>query len=297
MADVDGRPVPGDGVELLVDLRLGDGVERRGGLVENEERRVLVERPGDGGFLRLAAREVHALLHIFIQIRVEPLRKFVRAKLESRVGKAALCFLPVVLHGPGHVLAQRQGGEPEVLKDHREQRDVVVVAVFPDVDAVQKDLALGGVIQPAQQLDECGLAAAVRADDRKAAADAERDVHVAQRPRVAAGIAERHVPELHLILPVGALFGRETALIHMVRPVEKGKRLAQEQAVCTHEAERFHQKGNAAEELRGRADVPRDFAHVKGAAPRFETDKQVDRARQHRGDGLRQTHQNAHFSL
>lgn len=46
VADVDGRAVAGNGVELLVDLRLGNGVKGSGGFVQNDEGRVLVKAPG-----------------------------------------------------------------------------------------------------------------------------------------------------------------------------------------------------------------------------------------------------------
>ena len=55
VADVDRGPVADDLVELLVDLHLGDRVERGGRLVEHDERRVLVERAGERDLLRLAA--------------------------------------------------------------------------------------------------------------------------------------------------------------------------------------------------------------------------------------------------
>ena len=42
VADVDGRAVAGNGVELLVDLRLGNGVKGSGRFVQNDEGRVLV---------------------------------------------------------------------------------------------------------------------------------------------------------------------------------------------------------------------------------------------------------------
>ena len=41
VADVDGRAVAGNGVELLVDLRLGNGVKGSGGFVQNDEGRIM----------------------------------------------------------------------------------------------------------------------------------------------------------------------------------------------------------------------------------------------------------------
>src|SRR6185369_12017189 len=45
-------------VERLLDQALGLGVERRRRLVEDQDRRVLVDRPGDRQALALAAREL-----------------------------------------------------------------------------------------------------------------------------------------------------------------------------------------------------------------------------------------------
>src|SRR5690606_41755766 len=52
----------GDALELGLDGFLGAGVERGGGLVEDEDARALEERPRDGDALLLAARELEAAL-------------------------------------------------------------------------------------------------------------------------------------------------------------------------------------------------------------------------------------------
>ena len=62
VADVDGRFVPRDLVELGVDLRLGHGVERGGGFIQDDEGRILVQSPRDGDLLRLTAGDGHAAL-------------------------------------------------------------------------------------------------------------------------------------------------------------------------------------------------------------------------------------------
>ena len=55
--------------QRLLDRPLGLGVERRGRLVEDQDRRVLQEHAGDGQALLLPARELHAAL---ADDRVEP---------------------------------------------------------------------------------------------------------------------------------------------------------------------------------------------------------------------------------
>ena len=60
VGDIDGSLIACDLIELTVDLRLGDGVQCRRRLVEDDEGRVLVERAGNGDLLRLAAGNIYA---------------------------------------------------------------------------------------------------------------------------------------------------------------------------------------------------------------------------------------------
>ena len=62
VADVDGGLVAGDVVELRVDLGFCDGVQCGGGLIQDNERCILVQCPGNGDLLRLAAGDGDAVL-------------------------------------------------------------------------------------------------------------------------------------------------------------------------------------------------------------------------------------------
>ena len=62
VGDGDRRPAPDQVVERLLDLPLGLGVDRRGRLVEDQDRRVDQECPGDRDPLPLAAGERLAAL-------------------------------------------------------------------------------------------------------------------------------------------------------------------------------------------------------------------------------------------
>ena len=74
--NVNGGLVADHVVELFIDLRLGDRVERGGRLVENEEGRVLIERAGDGDLLPLAAGDLDAVLvKIAEEARLRPERQ------------------------------------------------------------------------------------------------------------------------------------------------------------------------------------------------------------------------------
>ena len=52
----------------------------------------------------------------------------------------------IIMLGRGNILAQRQGEQLEILEHHREDIHVLIVAVLTDVDAVEQDDTLGGVV-------------------------------------------------------------------------------------------------------------------------------------------------------
>ena len=62
MRDDEGGAALHQRLQRLLDLRLGRRVERAGRLVEDQDRRVLQQRPGDGEALALAARKRDAAL-------------------------------------------------------------------------------------------------------------------------------------------------------------------------------------------------------------------------------------------
>lgn len=155
---------------------------------------------GDVDLLRLAARDFHAVLvELLVQGRVKSVRQRLQPVAEVGLTQAVHHALSVVVRTGRHVLAERQGEQPEVLEHHGEDAHVFVVAVFADVDAVEQDLPFDRVVEPAQQIDERGLAAAVHAHYRKTGADFELQVDVPQRPtrpraRLGSGTRRRGTP-------------------------------------------------------------------------------------------------------
>ena len=74
VGNVNGCFVPDNLIEMGIDLKLGKGVQGGGGLIQNDERRIFVKRPGKGDFLCLAAGNFHSvLLKILVKYRVQPL--------------------------------------------------------------------------------------------------------------------------------------------------------------------------------------------------------------------------------
>ena len=71
----------------------------------------------------------------------------------------------------------------------------VVKRIFAEVDAVEEDLALGGIVESRDELDDGGFALAVFADQRHALAGLDGEVEVLKHPPIGAGVGERDVAE------------------------------------------------------------------------------------------------------
>ena len=65
MGDHQGGAIPGDAVEGVLDVLFGVAVERRGRLVQQQDRRPLQDGAGDGDALLLAAGQLEAALADF----------------------------------------------------------------------------------------------------------------------------------------------------------------------------------------------------------------------------------------
>jgi len=67
--------------------------------------------------------------------------------------------------------------------------------IFAQVHAVEQYLAVGWVVEPRQQLDQCCLACTVETDQSDALAGLDVKIDVAQHEGVGSGIGERDVAE------------------------------------------------------------------------------------------------------
>ena len=213
MADVHGGFSGHDAVEPRVHIRFGDGVECGGGFVQHDKGRGwiarfrLVERAGQGDFLRFAAGDFHAArVVIAVERGIQPPGHGGKPLAKARAQQRAFRRGTVVFHARAHILPQREGEQPEILEYHGEERLIFLIAVFADVDAVERDYALGGVVQAAEQLDHGGFAAAIPAHHGHALAHAQREVQILQRVVLRAGIAEGYVVKGDLEFIVEALF-------------------------------------------------------------------------------------------
>ncbi len=179
-------------VERSVDLVLDAGVDRRGGVVEDQDARVGEQRPGQGQPLALPAGQGHAAL---AHGRVVPTGgvhdEVVRLGrpgdgLDLRVGR--------VLAPVGDVGAEGVGEQEAVLEHHADlvaQRGEAHVA---DVGAVDADRSRRHVVEAGEEQGEGGLPRARGAHQRHPLArrDLEREV---LEDRLAGAVAEPHVVE------------------------------------------------------------------------------------------------------
>ena len=137
MADIDGRLIPRNPVELAVNLRFRNRVEGGGRLIEDDEGRVLVKRPGDSDLLGLAAGNLYPILcKLPVEHGVQPAGHRGQPFAEARVDERLLRPCPIILLRPRDICAERLRDQLEVLEDDGEDAQIVAVAVLADVDAV-----------------------------------------------------------------------------------------------------------------------------------------------------------------
>ena len=213
---------------------------------------------------------------IAVKHRVEAVRHAQKTFAEPGLPQADLRPRAVNIRSGRHILPEGESEQAEVLKHNGEQRLILRIVIFSDINAVEQDLALRRVIEPAQQLDERRLTAAVAADDGQLFADAELHAHMAQRIGLRVGIAKGHIAEFHLIAIVIALFHTERALIHGVWDIEVVEIALHVFLVRDGNPNRARQPGDARQQQHDGRDIPRDGADGQAAPQRRRDQEQID---------------------
>mmetsp|Transcript_13545 Transcript_13545/g.33250 ORF Transcript_13545/g.33250 Transcript_13545/m.33250 type:complete len:228 (-) Transcript_13545:1143-1826(-) len=185
-----------DGRQAGVDLLLRDGVERAGGLVQDQDGRLLQHRACKRDALFLAAAQPDAAL---AHARVVPLLEVggdgvvdVRHSRRLRhllVAGAWRAVLDVVAHRlveQHAVLRHHADGAP-----HRRQRG------GPDVLPVDEHTALPGVVEAQQQLEDGGLAAASGTHHGQRLAARHMEGHALEHRLTTRVVPKHHVLEVH----------------------------------------------------------------------------------------------------
>ena len=196
--------------EALLDRGLDLAVERRGRLVEHQDRRVLQDHARDRDALALAARELDAAL---ADLRVVAAPALPVLELEDELVRLRaprrVLDLGVGRVGPAvaDVVADRAVQQRGVLRHHRDLRAQALLRDARDVLPVDQDAAALEVEEAQQQVDQRRLAGAGAADQPdllarlhgqgQAVDDGERARQSVARSCLAA-VAEAHVLEADL---------------------------------------------------------------------------------------------------
>ena len=165
MGDEDGGTSRRQALEPLEDGVLRLGVERRRGLVEDENVRFFAhERARQGDLLPLPARQLDPAREPSPELGVEAGaqrgHQLARAALLDRASEAQL-VLEMLHAAEGHVLAHRQLVLVEVLEDDANPTPQLGLVPGPEISPVEQHAPLGRLIEVRQQLDERGFARAV----------------------------------------------------------------------------------------------------------------------------------------
>src|SRR6266581_4769798 len=176
--DHDGGAAAHQGFERRLHLALGLRIERRGGLVEDQQRRVLQQGARDRQALALAAREPQAVL------ADQGVQAFGRLadEVESmcRAGGRDDLALGGAAHAAvGDVGVHRVVEQHYVLADERDVRAQAFEGQALDVLAVEQDPPLARRVEARQQIHQSGLAAARTADQRHGLPGTDMKIDVA----------------------------------------------------------------------------------------------------------------------
>ena len=158
---------------------LGLGVERRGGLVQDQHRGVAVERAGDRQALALAAGQAGAFLAQHLVITLRQLGDEVGGK--GGLGGGAHAGGVGIGVGVGDIGRDGVVEQHHVLAHHRQLLTVIVQAVVGDGGAVEQDVAVVAAVEARDQIDQRGLAATRLADEGHGLTGADVQVDVLQR--------------------------------------------------------------------------------------------------------------------
>ena len=145
-------------VDGFLDQPFAGGIQIAGGFIKYEDAWIGKECSGNGQSLALPSREPDAS---FTNEGV----KLIRERFDElhRIGRfSGKAELLVIGASPceGDILADRAFEEKHILFDDAQQAPVFLELDISNIHAIQMDRTLGRIVEPGDQIAECGLACA-----------------------------------------------------------------------------------------------------------------------------------------
>src|SRR5262249_20787794 len=199
--DENGDAIAGELAEMLEYLGLRLCVHSGGRLIQHEDIGPGAhEGPRQRDLLPLAAGELAAVAEPFAELRVVSGRQLgdeIACLTLDRGLAPALLVLEESLIASADVLPDLHLVARKILKDDTDALAQRALLPLGKVPAIEQDSSGGRRIKPRQQLDQCGLARAVLADEREAASRCQVQRDVLQCRLLRPGIGEADVLEAH----------------------------------------------------------------------------------------------------
>ena len=189
--------------DVLRDLRLGGEVHRAGGLVEQQDGRVVQHGARKADALALPARErLAALAHRHVEAARVAVDEVGHA---GQLGRGHDGRVIGIGQAEGDVVAQRAVEERHVLRHVADVAPHVGRVELAQVDAVEQHRAVGRLVQAHDQPLDGRLARAHAADQRHALAGGDLEAQAVERRVLPVRVAELDVAELDVAAQLRAL--------------------------------------------------------------------------------------------
>ena len=188
-----GFPIP------QIKLVFRDRIQRGGGLVQNDERRFLIQCPGKKQLLFLPAGKVHAVpIYLPDQGGFAFARRFFIALRKAGQRKIPRQAVPVdvLFSASGQIFIQSDGKQGIVLKQDGDAAEVFLSGKAFYGNPSQQDLSLRGMIEAADELDQRGFPGSVQAEKRKLLTGADGKADIGKGLPFVSRIGEAHISKL-----------------------------------------------------------------------------------------------------
>lgn len=234
MADQQRRSAGDQFPEFGEKLIFSIGIERAGRLVKDDEAGIAEEGAGNDDFLPLAVAQLHTVLEPAAEHGVvtagQGFDQLIGAGLAGG-GLDGRQVVEVVDITEADVFLYAQLVFDKILKDDADLAADVFTAELTQIDTFQRDGAVGGVIEPAEQFHQGALAGAVGADqgDHFLRADGQRQA--GEDFLVMGGVAEMHVLQFDAFLAGGRQWCGLRRVADGVLHIEKGEEVGDEEVV------------------------------------------------------------------